>query len=116
MVALQKKEDKEKTSTLSTKLEKLAVDEFLEGANLTVEEEKENCTTPTSKEYRIPDVVTCPPAPRKRKASFPGNGDVSGKKSRKVDKFIVSSELEAALGFHQVSCNKIPWRSKKKFH
>lgn len=90
---------KNETFAVSTKLEKLAVDESPEeDSNLKV---NCTCTTPNSKEHRIPDVLTCPPAPRKRKASdsdswcrkinFPGN------KSRNVIKFILYSELEATL-------------------
>ncbi|KAJ4953769.1 hypothetical protein NE237_030601 [Protea cynaroides] len=31
---------------------------------------KESCCTPRAKECRIPDVLTCPPAPRKQRASY----------------------------------------------
>ncbi|KAL4376809.1 hypothetical protein GQ457_02G001740 [Hibiscus cannabinus] len=30
----------------------------------------ESCTTPKSKEHQIPEILSCPPAPRKRKGSF----------------------------------------------
>ncbi|OVA16604.1 hypothetical protein BVC80_1543g36 [Macleaya cordata] len=30
---------------------------------------REVCTTPTAKEYRIPEMLTCPPAPKKRRDS-----------------------------------------------
>ncbi|KAJ0054228.1 hypothetical protein Pint_00744 [Pistacia integerrima] len=117
MVTLYKREDHEdKTSGLSTPLGKVLVDKFEEEVNLTVSEEAETCTTPTAKEHRIPDVVTCPPAPRKRKASFLSIKNVSNKKSKKVDKLFVFSDIDPMPGLHQISCNKIPWRSKKKFH
>ncbi|KAJ0113358.1 hypothetical protein Patl1_00761 [Pistacia atlantica] len=106
MVTLYEKVDQDKTSALSIRLEKV----------LAVDEEAETCTTPTTKEHRIPEVVTCPPAPGKRNASFLSIKNVSKKKkSKKVDKLFVSSEFESMLGLHQVSCKKIPWRSKKKF-
>ncbi|KAK8718216.1 hypothetical protein V6N13_045459 [Hibiscus sabdariffa] len=30
----------------------------------------ESCRTPRSKEHQIPELLSCPPAPRKRKGSF----------------------------------------------
>ncbi|XVE73557.1 hypothetical protein DITRI_Ditri11bG0128200 [Diplodiscus trichospermus] len=35
--------------------------------------DSEACRTPTAKEHRIPEALTCPPAPRKRKSSFPAH-------------------------------------------
>ncbi|XVF33011.1 hypothetical protein REPUB_Repub17cG0131700 [Reevesia pubescens] len=32
--------------------------------------DSETCRTPTGKEHRIPEPLTCPPAPRKRKGFF----------------------------------------------
>ncbi|KAI3776681.1 hypothetical protein L1987_46469 [Smallanthus sonchifolius] len=35
------------------------------------EEEVENCQTPTSSEHKIPEITTCPPAPKKQRLSAP---------------------------------------------
>lgn len=34
-----------------------------------MQEEQEECQTPTSLEHKIPDIVTCPPAPKKQRVS-----------------------------------------------
>ncbi|XP_071728783.1 cyclin-dependent protein kinase inhibitor SMR3-like [Rutidosis leptorrhynchoides] len=35
------------------------------------EQEIGNCHTPTSSEYRIPEIIICPPAPKKQRQSVP---------------------------------------------
>ncbi|EEF47147.1 hypothetical protein RCOM_1342750 [Ricinus communis] len=91
-----------------------------ENGNLTpVEEEKSNtektttavsdCTTPTAKEYKIPDVMTCPPAPRKRKVSL----SVKRNRVRVVKQFFTSPELEVMLGMSSRVSSKISWSSRR---
>ncbi|GLU16639.1 hypothetical protein SLE2022_330610 [Rubroshorea leprosula] len=69
--------EKDAERILSIEVAKLAIDDFEgeDGATkcklpagmevATVEETE--CKTPTAKEARIPETLTCPPAPRKRK-------------------------------------------------
>ncbi|KAI3761753.1 hypothetical protein L1987_52175 [Smallanthus sonchifolius] len=38
---------------------------------LSEEEEVENCQTPTSSEYKIPEITTCPSAPKKQRLPVP---------------------------------------------
>ncbi|KAB2052524.1 hypothetical protein E1A91_A12G128900v1 [Gossypium mustelinum] len=39
----------------------------------------ETCRTPTSEEHQIPELLPCPPAPKKRKGSFSTNVNESKK-------------------------------------
>ncbi|XP_022757713.1 cyclin-dependent protein kinase inhibitor SMR3-like [Durio zibethinus] len=71
MVTVCTKEDVQKV--LSDKIAKLTVNvEDKECKNETAEAvgDSETCRTPTAKEHRIPEPLSCPPAPRKRKGSF----------------------------------------------
>ncbi|MBA0619560.1 hypothetical protein Godav_028715 [Gossypium davidsonii] len=47
----------------------------------------EICRTPTSEEHRIPELLSCPPAPKKRKGSF--SIDVNESKKIVEDKEII---------------------------
>ncbi|TYI04015.1 hypothetical protein ES332_A11G385100v1 [Gossypium tomentosum] len=47
----------------------------------------ETCRTPTSEEHQIPELLSCPPAPKKRKGSF--STDVNESKKIVEDKEIV---------------------------
>ncbi|KAJ9187962.1 hypothetical protein P3X46_003369 [Hevea brasiliensis] len=111
----------DKKPTVSIKLAQLVIDELEggrgEGINLLEEHIKTetttfDCTTPTAKEHKIPDVMTCPPAPRKSKLSLAvkGNGP---NKIRTVKEFFASPELEAMLGINRVS-SKISWSNRIK--
>lgn len=53
-----------------------------------------DCTTPTAKEYRILDVMTCPPSPKKRKASLAVNAP---DKITDLKRFFISRELQVTL-------------------
>ncbi|KAE8671230.1 Myb domain protein 55 [Hibiscus syriacus] len=59
---------------LTDKLAKLtiSVEEKVPDNNETTDPifDGESCRTPTSKEHQIPEILSCPPAPRKRKGSF----------------------------------------------
>lgn len=112
MTMLSRKEEKSPITT-STKLEKLELEG--EELNLTMSPVKEKateatkdstCTTPTAKEYKIPNVMTCPPAPRKRKAPFSAKGKAM-KKFRVAKEFFASPELEAVLGINVRVSSKI---------
>ncbi|MBA0562987.1 hypothetical protein Golob_008004 [Gossypium lobatum] len=47
----------------------------------------ETCRTPTSEEHQIPELLSCPPAPKKRKGSF--STDVNESKKIVEDKEII---------------------------
>lgn len=58
---------------------------------------EEGCTTPTAVEYRIPETVACPPAPRKpRSCPVPGGPPPAGAK-----KFFVPPNLDAAFAAYK---------------
>ncbi|XWS76746.1 hypothetical protein CRYUN_Cryun01aG0204300 [Craigia yunnanensis] len=64
---------KEESEQLSDKLARLTVnvdDRECKNEPADPVANSETCKTPTAKEHRIPEAMTCPPAPRKRKVSF----------------------------------------------
>ncbi|KAK8489923.1 hypothetical protein V6N13_003013 [Hibiscus sabdariffa] len=69
---------------LADKLAKLTVnvEEKVADDNETTEviSDSESCKTPTSKEHQIPELLSCPPAPRKRKGSFSSTDENEPKK------------------------------------
>ncbi|EOX95481.1 Uncharacterized protein TCM_004963 [Theobroma cacao] len=58
--------------------------------------DSESCRTPTSKEHRIPESLTCPPAPRKRKGSFPAD-------KNEPKKIVDDEEIETIFSPDQLS-------------
>ncbi|KDP28357.1 hypothetical protein JCGZ_14128 [Jatropha curcas] len=101
---------------LSIKLSELAIREWEgeERENLIVDSVDEkaktetttnlDCTTPTAKENKIPDVMTCPPAPKKRKASL-AVGDNASNKVMATKEFFDSPVLDVMfdIGINKVS-------------
>ncbi|XP_021279748.1 cyclin-dependent protein kinase inhibitor SMR6-like [Herrania umbratica] len=65
--------------------------------------DSETCRTPTSKEHRIPEPLTCPPAPRKRKGSFAAE-------KNEPKKIVDDKEIETIFSpdqvFSETSCGQ----------
>ncbi|KAF8394761.1 hypothetical protein HHK36_020978 [Tetracentron sinense] len=56
---------------------------------------REKCTTPTAKEFKIPEMLTCPPAPRKRRDSSSSFSRLPS--SVRVKEYFVPPNLEAVF-------------------
>ncbi|XP_004509660.1 cyclin-dependent protein kinase inhibitor SMR6-like [Cicer arietinum] len=69
-----------------------------------VEIETEECCTPTSEESKIPTLLTCPPAPRKQKASLKCNY-LGGGGGGVVREFFKPQDLESVFMRHVESAN-----------
>ncbi|MCL7048954.1 hypothetical protein MKW94_011289 [Papaver nudicaule] len=54
--------------------------------------ESSYCTTPTAKQHKIPEVMTCPPAPKKQRHFYVVN---SAKAKKRSDYFIPPLNFEA---------------------
>ncbi|KAJ8748502.1 hypothetical protein K2173_003400 [Erythroxylum novogranatense] len=108
----EEEEPEDHSPTLSEKLSRLVLQDQLkeqeqdEEARLTVNPVQEGtsteeCTTPTSKEHRIPDFMTCPPAPRKRKVVLPEKDNGAKKFNVLNVQLFKSPELDAVFGNEQ---------------
>ncbi|XP_050238585.1 uncharacterized protein LOC126688060 [Mercurialis annua] len=73
-----------------------------------------DCTTPKAKEYKIPDVVTCPPAPRKRKAAPLSVKKFNMSRKVRVVKFFSSPEIESVIGINSRVSSKLSWNSVRR--
>ncbi|GLJ19696.1 hypothetical protein SUGI_0356890 [Cryptomeria japonica] len=60
--------------------------------------EEEICTTPKAKEYKIPEHLPCPPAPRKRRVS-------SRFHSVPLTGFFIPPDLDSMFSMHKIPVN-----------